>query len=139
MLELWFLTSTLIVTVCLQEDLFKTAKSTSSQAVYISNWAQTFADHVTVVCQYFKTSFLLIRRLNNSRTTIVQILIKYPLEHLWQIKGVGVAFWYLSITHQNNSRAVVKNLRILVCRYIIRLTITHLKLKIVTSHHQVLS
>jgi hypothetical protein len=52
---------------------------------------------------------------------------------------VGVVIWYLSIPPHNNSRAVVKNLRIFVCRHIFRLTITHLKLKIVTSHHQVLS
>ena len=55
------------------------------------------------------------------------------------LNGVGVAFWYLSITHQNNSKAIVKNQRKLVRRSIFRLTITHLKLKIVTSHHQVLS
>ena len=54
-------------------------------------------------------------------------------------KGVGVAFWNLSIVPQNNSRTVVKNLRILVCRSNLRLTIKHLKLKIVTSHQQVLS
>jgi hypothetical protein len=53
-----------------------------------------------------------------------------------KIKGVGVAFWYLSITPQNNSKAVVKNLRILVCRSILRLTMTHLRLKIVISHHK---
>ncbi len=55
------------------------------------------------------------------------------------LKGVGVAFWYLSITPQNSSRAVVKNLRILVCRSSLRLTITHLKVNLVTSHHQVVS
>jgi hypothetical protein len=55
------------------------------------------------------------------------------------LKGVGVAFWYLSITPQNNSRAVVKNLGILVCRSILRLTITDLKLNIVTSQQWVYS
>jgi hypothetical protein len=55
------------------------------------------------------------------------------------IKGVGVAFWYLSITPQNKSRAVVKNLRILVCRSILHLTSTYVKVNIVTSHHQVVS
>jgi hypothetical protein len=38
------------------------------------------------------------------------------MEKKFHIKGVGVAFVYLSITPQNSSRAVVKNLRILVCR-----------------------
>ena len=55
------------------------------------------------------------------------------------LKGVGVAFWYLSITPQIKSRAVVKNLRILVCRSSLCLTITHLKVNLVTSHHQVVS
>ena len=55
------------------------------------------------------------------------------------LKGVGVVIWYLSIPPQNNFRAVVKNLRIVVCRSILRLTITHLKLNIVTSHQQVVS
>ena len=40
------------------------------------------------------------------------------------IKGVDVVIWYLSITSQNNSRAVVENLRILVCWS--SLTITNL-------------
>jgi hypothetical protein len=31
---------------------------------------------------------------------------------IYRRKGVGVAFWYLSITAQNNSRAVLENLRI---------------------------
>ena len=44
-----------------------------------------------------------------------------------RVKGEGVAFWYFSITPQKNSRAVVKNLRILVCRYTPSLTITHLQ------------
>jgi hypothetical protein len=45
-------------------------------------------------------------------------------------KGVGFAFKYLSIMPQNNSRTVVKNLRILVCRSSLRLTIPYLILKI---------
>ena len=60
-------------------------------------------------------------------------------QKLSMVKRVGVVIWYLSIPLHDNSRAVVKNLGILVCRSILRLTITHLKLKIVTSHHQVLS
>ena len=55
------------------------------------------------------------------------------------LKGVGVVIWYLSIPPHNNSRAVVKNLRILVYRSSLRLTIPYLKLNIVTSHHQVVS
>ena len=55
------------------------------------------------------------------------------------VKGVGVAFWYLSITPQNKSRVVVKILRILVCRSSLRLTITHLKVNLGTSHHLVVS
>jgi hypothetical protein len=46
------------------------------------------------------------------------------------LKEVGVALWYLSITPRNNSGAVVKNLRILVCRSRLRLTIPYLILKI---------
>ncbi len=56
-----------------------------------------------------------------------------------RLKGVGVVIWYLSIPPHNNSRAVVKNLRILVYRSSLRLTIPYLKLNIVTSHHQVVS
>ena len=40
---------------------------------------------------------------------------------------------------QNNSRAVVKNLRILVYTFSLRLTIRYLILKILTPQHQVLS
>jgi hypothetical protein len=45
-------------------------------------------------------------------------------------KGLSVGFWYLRITPQNNYTAVVKNLRILVCRSSLRLTISYLILKI---------
>ena len=48
------------------------------------------------------------------------------------IKGVGVVIWYLSIPPHNNSRVVVRNLRILVYRSSLRLTITHLKVNLVT-------
>ena len=53
----------------------------------------------------------------------------YGLEAL---KGVGVVIWYLSIPPHNNFRVVVRNLRILVYRSSLRLTITHLKVNLVT-------
>ena len=53
----------------------------------------------------------------------------------FQVKEVGVAFWNLSITPQNNSWVVVKNLRIHFFRSIRRLMITHLKLNVFTEHH----
>jgi hypothetical protein len=56
-----------------------------------------------------------------------------------EIKGVGVVIWYLSIPPHNNYMAVVKNLRTLVYRSSLRLTIPYLELNIVTSHHQVVS
>ena len=51
----------------------------------------------------------------------------------FKFKGVIVAFWYLSIMPQNNSRAVAKNLRMLVCRSRLRLTIFEKK----DCHHEI--
>ena len=38
------------------------------------------------------------------------------LAKIRNMKGVGVGFWNLLITPQNNSRAVMRNLKMLVCR-----------------------
>ena len=58
---------------------------------------------------------------------------------VFPFKGVGVVIWYRSIPPHNNSRVVVRNMRILVYRSSLRRTITHLKVNLVTSHHQVVS
>jgi hypothetical protein len=76
---------------------------------------------------------------NYLKNFFVQILKTNQLYQINKLKGVGVVIWYLSITPQNKSRAAVKILRILVCRSSLRLTITHLKVNLVTSHHQVVS
>ena len=86
-------------------------------------------------------------------STFMSVILRHPsmdlkdqIRHLAQIsnnllrfKGVRVVIWYLSIPPHNNSRVVVRNLRILVYRSSLRLTITHLKVNLVTSHHQVVS
>ena len=60
-------------------------------------------------------------------STIVEVKRKNSV-----FKGMGVVICYLSIPPHNNSRVVVRNLRILVYRSSLGLTITHLKVNLVT-------
>ena len=100
----------------------------------------TYLETQTILCKCYKKNRIQYKCICFHLTLLEICDFLYKIVFMPNLfKGVGVVIWYLSIPPHNNSRAVVKNLRILVYRSSLRLTIPYLKLNIVTSHHQVVS
>jgi hypothetical protein len=89
--------------------------------------------------QSWRHNFSFFVKVWPSRLKFHKIYDNVKINQLILFNGVGVAFWYFSITPPNNSRVVVKNLRIIACRSGLCLTIQYVILKIGKPHHQVLS